>query len=286
MNKLINFILKKRSFWFHFWLTLFTSGIWLFIYVISYVFNINFSKKQKIILDEEQKRQTILQKEKEEQYLKSKENEFQEVLNNTSIIVPTLSEEKIKRNPIKNFPEIKFSSITPKTIIDRVSDFVVIDLETTGLNAAQNEILEISAIRFLNFEPVEKISTLIKPNHEITQEIVDINGITNDMVASAPYIYNVIPAFVDFIGNANLVGHNLIFDLKFLYANGFDIFDTKRKYFDTLELSRKAYKGLFDYKLDTVAESCGIYIPNAHRAEHDSFATGLIFKEIVSDLTN
>ena len=94
-------------------------------------------------------------------------------------------------------------------------NFVVFDLETTGLNAVTNEIIEIGAIRFDTNKPVEVFHTFIKPYKKISAKITSINGITNKMVEGCPTIEEVLPRFIDFIGDDVLVAHNSDFDMKF-----------------------------------------------------------------------
>ena len=112
-------------------------------------------------------------------------------------------------------PEIKYSNIIKTTNPETIQNFIVVDVETTGLSA-RDEIIELSAIKFRNFSPVEVFTTLIKPKKEIPPEATRVNHITNDMVLSSPTINQITPAFLEFIADTDiLVGHNLEFDLKF-----------------------------------------------------------------------
>ncbi len=205
-----------------------------------------------------------------------------------------LSSEKIKKNALSNIEDITFSSITKKSNYERLGFFTVVDVETTGLTASRDEIIEVAAIRFEEWIPVCKFETFIKPKKEITPEITDINGITNDMVANAPSIQAVIPALSDFIGKSAIVGHNLLFDIKFLYKNGLDFFEVKRKYYDTLELAKKIltkakssydiYGDVDNYKLTTLCDYYSIRDNHyAHRAASDCLATGYLFNIFVKE---
>lgn len=210
------------------------------------------------------------------------------------------------KNNVSLMPEIRFSNITIKTIPENISCFVVVDVETTGLKATDS-IIELSAIRFEDFTPIESFSTLIKPKKNIPENIIELTGITNEMVDNAPSFSSIVDSFINFIGKSNIVGHNLGYDLKMLWSNGANIFEIKHKYYDTLDLSHKTlkkigqkwnrefsyyeedYEGNYDvenYKLDTICEFYGIYRDNSHRSLSDCLATGLVFKDIVDTRTN
>lgn len=164
---------------------------------------------------------------------------------------------------------------------DFVGIAIFIDIETTGLKVTDS-IIEIAAIRFENGKP-------------IPPEATAINHITNDMVANAPDFKSIVPSLEKFVGNSNLLGQNLKFDLKFLYKNGYDYTKQNRKYYDTLEMAkekltkydrRKPYDYEYDvddYKLDTLCECYSIYRPDAHRALSDCLATGKLFLRMVEE---
>ena len=190
--------------------------------------------------------------------------------------------------------EIKFSNVTSKTVYERLGTFVVIDVETTGLKSMTDEIIEIGAIYFENWEPCLKFETLIKPSKKISSQITHLTGITNEMVSNSPAFYQIVQSLNEFVGKKNIVGHNLFFDLCFLYNSGYDFSSQKRKYYDTLELSKKVltspsrgrtiYDGDFDvenHKLSTLCDYYGIRDNSTgHRAISDCLATGYLFKKL------
>ena len=161
--------------------------------------------------------------------------------------------------------------------LSRVSSFVAIDTETTGLVPGQNKIVQISAIRFEGFTPSEIFTTYINPECSIPQSATDIHGITNDMVSDAPLFECILDSLEEFIGASTLVGHNLQFDVKFLRKFGYDNFKLNRSYFDTLTLSRK-YDDIYNHKLYSACEEHGIYY-SAHDSSEDALASGLLFVE-------
>lgn len=168
---------------------------------------------------------------------------------------------------------------------ERLNKYVVFDLETTGLHPRKNEIVEIGAVKVENGVIVDTFSTLVKPRKEITAEVTEINGITNEMLADAPSINRVLPDFKKFIGSCTLVAHNAEFDCKFLYV-AFARFKMKltNKYVDTLEMARKAYPRLNDHKLGTLCGYLNIENETAHRALSDTLATQQLFTRL-ADLT-
>ena len=151
-------------------------------------------------------------------------------------------------------------------------DYVVIDLETTGLNENTDEIVELGAIKVRHGEIVDYHSQLVKPRHPISSDASMVNGIWNDMLANAPDITEAIHAFIDFIGNDILVGQNILFDIKFAYVAAYRHLHKKalrNDYVDILSLSRRIFPGLPNYKLGTLAEHFGIAVDAAHRADAD-----------------
>lgn len=188
------------------------------------------------------------------------------------------------------FPFFDTTNITARTSLNKIGIYYAVDVETTGLNPLLDEIIQIAAVRFINFEPVDVLTTYIKPRNGLKPAAMKINGITELDVAEAPYVENVINQLSDFLTtsptgeNAPIVGHNLGFDFKFLCANGVAAFLNKRKYYDTLELSRRQYASSNSFKLDDlVRDILHIDRSDAHSALSDALATGLLFKEICKE---
>lgn len=235
------------------------------------------------------KRQFYLKKRKVENELK-----YREMLDSLEFFPPDVVSAPKIRLKVSELIEIKYSAITSKTNYERLGTFTVIDVETTGLNCQKNSIIEVSAVYFNNWEPKKYFSTLINPEISIPNEITELTGITTKMVESAPLFSNIVQSLSNFIGTENIVGHNLDFDLKFLYRNGVNFLSCKRKYYDTLQISNKLLKkhtekrngDVCDYKLGTLCEYYDIYNSNAHRSLSDCFATGLLFKNLANDRIN
>ena len=112
--------------------------------------------------------------------------------------------------------------------------FIVLDLETTGLSNKFDEIIEISALRVRSFHVTDVFSTLIKPTFEISDEITEITGITNEMLSNAPLFSEIEFELREFIGDDYILGHNVNFDINFLYDNFYYPF--RNAFIDTLRL--------------------------------------------------
>lgn len=200
---------------------------------------------------------------------------------------------------------IKYSNITAKTCFERLGSFVVIDTETTGLSPTRDNLVEVAAIRFENWVPIQKFHTLLNPGKHIPDEASAINNITDDMVADAPAFVQIIDSLDAFVGKSNIVGHNLQFDLKFLYRHGYNFTANKRRYYDTCEIAKKTLRkpkqkwdkeydeyvsnydcdyDVEDYKLTTLCDYYKIRDNMfAHRALSDALATGELFKRLAMD---
>ena len=221
------------------------------------------------------------------EYLLKKQNAYTDALNSIPIapIVIDSTTKRLELHRISEIPEIKYSKITKKFNKDKLTSFIIVDTETTGLKTQGGRILELSAILYENFQPVAAWSTLINPQKAIPAEATRINHITDDMVADAPTLPQVSASFLDFVGLTSLVGYNLPFDLKFLFARGIDLVSQKRKFYDVLELARRAYKGELDsFSLSNVADFCNIYPGSVHRSLADCYTTGLIFSDCIDSI--
>ncbi len=164
-------------------------------------------------------------------------------------------------------------------------DFVVFDIETTGLNPQQDRITEIGAVKIRNGQIVDRFSAFVNPGVSIPSFIVKLTGITDDMVKDAPPIEQVLNEFMEFIQGSVLVAHNANFDVGFIKQNAKVMGEkVKNSYIDTLELCRKMFPELGRYKLNIVAKHLKIELENHHRAVDDSMATAKIFLHCINVL--
>lgn len=167
-------------------------------------------------------------------------------------------------------------------------EWVVFDVETTGFNSAEEEIIEIGAVKIRDGVIVDRFSSFVNPGRTIPPKITELTGIDNSMVADAPTIAEIIPAFVQFFQGAILVAHNAIFDLRFLQkalqrAGHGEIVPTIT-ILDTLNLARALLKELKNHKLDTLTEYYGVSLQNHHRACDDAAATGEVLIKMLKSL--
>ncbi len=170
---------------------------------------------------------------------------------------------------------------------DFTGEFVVFDLETTGIGATSNEIIEIGAVRVVNNVITDKFSTFVNPGRPIPYNIQELTSINDEMVADAPSIDKALPDFLEFCGNAVLVAHNASFDTGFIFQKAKDRgINTDFTVIDTVSMSRALLPELKKYKLDTVAKTLGVSLENHHRAVDDAGATAEIFVKLVQRLAN
>ncbi len=170
-----------------------------------------------------------------------------------------------------------------KRLTKYIADYVVFDLETTGVRQGLDRIIEISAIKVRGHEMAEQYTTLADPEMHIPKGATAVNGITDDMVKGAPRIKDAVEGFLNFIGNDILVGHNIhTFDLNFICDAAMETLgaDVKNDYIDTLYLSRKCLPQLSRHRLTDVSEHFGISIQGAHRALNDCIMNQQCYEEL------
>lgn len=159
-----------------------------------------------------------------------------------------------------------------KRLNQYTKDYVVFDLETTGLSPEMDEIIEISGIRVRDGKAVEEFSTLVNPGRHIPQAASRVNKITDRMVKEAPALKDALEKFLFFAGEDILVGHNIhTFDMLFLYNGAARVLKrgVPNDYVDTLYLARGCLPGLYRYRLTDLAAHFGIDTKGAHRALKD-----------------
>ena len=156
---------------------------------------------------------------------------------------------------------------------------MVLDIETTGTHPMRNEIIEIGAVYVENDRPVKQFNQLVCPKEAISEYITSITGIDNEMVKDAPPIEEVMPQFIEFCGDAPLIGHNIIlFDYRMLKAQAVKLgYTFEREGLDTLVISRKMLHDLPSRKLGALCTHYGIDLEHAHRAYDDAYATYELF---------
>ncbi len=163
--------------------------------------------------------------------------------------------------------------------------YVVLDVETTGLNTYTDEIIEIGAVRFENGVEVAEFSELIDPRRPLPDKIVEITGITSAMLRGKRTLREAMPDFAKFCEGAVLVAHNAAFDLAF-FRRAFRLIGQPFTFttLDTLALVRNLYPNFRNHKLGTICKLMGISLTNAHRAVHDARATALMLMKMLAEM--
>ena len=178
-----------------------------------------------------------------------------------------------------------------KSLIDLPEDYTVFDIETTGLDPYWDSIIEIGVVRVRNREVISEWSSLIKPstymiNDEgqevyVDEFIEELTGITNEMLEHAPSASDVLASFFDFIGDDILLGHNVNFDINFVYdlAQEQSSYLLKNNFVDLLRLVRKIFPDYPNHRLQTIAERMEIE-KNTHRVIADCLVTLKAFEKV------
>ena len=162
-------------------------------------------------------------------------------------------------------------------------EYVAFDLETTGLSSANDRIIEIGAVVMKNGEELDRFQTFVDPQRSLEKKIVELTGITHEMLKGAPKIEEVLPEFLKFVNGRVLVAHNSDFDTGFIRAacarQGLPYTYTAA---DTLILSQNMLPQLNKFKLDIVSNALSLPDFNHHRAADDAVTCGLIMHRLMA----
>jgi DNA polymerase III subunit epsilon len=183
---------------------------------------------------------------------------------------------------------------TVATPLLAATSYVVLDVETTGLQPTSHRIIEVAALRFRQGQETERFSTLVHPERPLTRFIIGLTKITPDLLAEAPRFGDIAAALRDFLSDDLLVGHNVGFDLAFLNAElrGCDLPPLLNPLLDTIPLAAHLLPGQPPGRrgqhptgmgLDKVARRLGLAAPGGqrHRAEADARLTAAIFTALL-----
>lgn len=169
-----------------------------------------------------------------------------------------------------------------ESVLGFPESYVVVDIETTGFDPTYNKIIEIGAIKVDNYNVIDSFSSLINPGTPIDSFISELTGITNNQLSDAPHLESILPSFDDFVKDSIIVGHNVSFDINFIYDN-YEKYLHKpfsNDYIDTLPLSRKYCKNIKSHKLSALKEHLNIDIDVSHRALADCHSTNILFQKL------
>ena len=157
------------------------------------------------------------------------------------------------------------------SILANKNDYVAFDLETTGLDPRWDDIIEIGAVKVRNGQPADRYEQLINPGRPIPSIITEITGINDDMVKDAPALADILPGFLEWIGDDILLGHNVNFDINFLYDNAEELGEkpVDNDFIDTLRLARYLYPEERHNRLRDLIARFDIAETQQHRALAD-----------------
>jgi DNA polymerase-3 subunit alpha (Gram-positive type) len=163
---------------------------------------------------------------------------------------------------------------------------VVFDVETTGLSAVYDTIIELAAVKIHEGEVIDRFESFANPHHPLSQTTIDLTGITDDMVKDAPEVDEVLKNFHAWTGDSVLVAHNASFDIGFLNQGykKLQFASVDNAVIDTLELARFLFPELKNHRLNTLCKYLDIELTQHHRAIYDAEATGYLFWKLVKEL--
>lgn len=170
----------------------------------------------------------------------------------------------------------------------KIDNFIVLDLETTGLIPYKSWIIEIAALKCFNWVIVDKFQTLVNPEMHIPSWICKLTWISNNMVENSPIISEIMPSFSRFLEDYVIVWHNISFDFRFLthYHYICNWTHLNNETVCTLKLARKLLPQLPSKKLWAICDFFWIKNECAHRAMWDTVATLEIFQKFKNLIEN
>ena len=166
---------------------------------------------------------------------------------------------------------------------ERQEGYVVIDLETTGLNSSSDEIIELAAIRIINHEIADQLEILVKTEKGVPKVITELTGITEEILEEKGVVLSsAMEKFCKFIGESAIVGHNIAFDRSFLKeacrrTNRMNLNNPAK---DTLDLARRRIDDIEGFHRAEIARYLTIKVEEEHRALSDCITTFQVFEKL------
>ena len=167
-------------------------------------------------------------------------------------------------------------------IIDLCDDYTVIDIEATGYAPEYDDIIELAALRIRGGAVINSYTTLVNPGYKIDDFVQNLTGITNDDLKGAPAVKDALSPFITFIGSDLVVGHNVNFDVNFIYENSVRAYGKTfgNDFVDTMRIARKLLPDLKHHRLKDIAGALGVDQTREHRAYDDCVTTFRCFEEM------
>lgn len=201
--------------------------------------------------------------------------------------LPSSTASRAKDTLAHNFSNAAKRQIAHKTAVKRQNrvenNYVVVDIETTGLDADRDTIIEIAALRVDNNTVVAEFQSLVYCENPLPRHITDLTGLTDrQLYEEGVPLSEAMQNLLNFIGGSIIVCHNSVFDQKFLLAAcrqcGFQ--PMRNRFFDTLALARRKVRAIADYKLLTLAQHFSLEIVSPHQALHDCYLTYYLYLKL------
>ena len=174
------------------------------------------------------------------------------------------------------------------SLLEFPNDYIVIDIETTGFDPTYDSIIELSAVKYADSKEVDSFSQLINPKENLDSFIENLTGLTTAKLSHAPVLDDVLQGFIDFLGSSILVGHNVNFDINFLYDASMRTLNKplQNDFVDTMRIARQLYPEMKHHRLDDLVELYHLTERDVHRSYNDCQLTNDIFiaeKKAVSE---
>ncbi len=178
-----------------------------------------------------------------------------------------------------------------KNLISFPNSFTIIDIETTGLSPKHDQIIELSALKVSDNVIIDSFSSLVKPTPDsnglyVDDFITSLTGITNEMLADAPDITPTLQKYLEFLGNDILIGHNVNFDINFIYDYSEKLFANplSNNFVDTMRISRRLHPEWATHALSMLSYSYHVDYANAHRSLSDCHITLKCYDALRDDI--
>src|SRR5699024_2423047 len=169
----------------------------------------------------------------------------------------------------------------------RDQTYVVFDVETTGLSPVYDTIIELAGVKMYQGEIIDRFERFANPHQALSDTIIRITGITDDMLVDAPEVGDVLEEFHEWVGDSVLVAHNATFDIGFL-NQGYEKIDYPKvanSVIDPLELARFVFPHMGNHRLNTLCKHINVELVQHHRAVYDAEATAYLFWHLIEQLS-
>ncbi|MEN8699497.1 PolC-type DNA polymerase III [Bacillus infantis] len=164
--------------------------------------------------------------------------------------------------------------------------YIVFDVETTGLSAVYDTIIELAAVKIHDGEIIDRFESFANPHHPLSATTINLTGITDDDVRNAPEVEEVLRRFKEWSQNDILVAHNASFDMGFLNTGykRYGLGKAANPVIDTLELARFLLPEMKNHRLNTLAKKFDVELTQHHRAIYDAEATGYLLIKMLKEV--